>query len=192
MKKKVIILLILWQFSFLIYGGEFQIGGSFGLYSKNHDLFQKLYGKNGGIFGLEVSYYFLKDLGLFVEASYFNKTGASSYLENDLKYNEFHFIPGVKLRFKLLQFSETDKLNLYFKAGGLFIRYSENFDKNYSDNIYGILIGGGLVLWIKKIGVALELSGNIANKKIEIQGLDKTENVSFSGIRIAIKGIIKL
>lgn len=192
MKKKVIILLILFQFSFLIYGSEFQIGSSFGLYAKNHALFQELYGKNGFNLGLEVSYYFFKDFGLFVEASYFNKTGASSYLENDLKYNEFHLIPGVKLRFKLVQFSETNKLNLYFKAGGLYIRYSEDFDKNYSDNIYGLSVGGGLVLWIKKIGLAFELTGNIANKEIEIQGLDKTENVSFNGMRIAFKGVIKL
>lgn len=190
-KRAVFIFLVLFLLSLNVFSGEFQLNGYYGFYSKDYDLFKELYGKNKNTFGLGVDYFFLKFSGIYLDASRMSTSGESSYHKLPLSYSEIHLSAGAKLRFTLFRFSPLYELNLYLKSGVLYISYAETFEEKVSGNTIGFTAGGGVVFWLKKIGVGLEIMKNIASKSIDIQGLDTSESISFSGLRIVLKGVLR-
>ena len=190
-KRAVFIFLVLFLLSLNVFSGEFQLNGYYGFYSKDYKLFKQLYGKNKNTFGLGVDYFSLKSSGIYLDVSRMSTSGESFYHKLPLSYSETHLSAGAKFRFTLFRFSPLYELNLYLKSGVLYISYAETFEEKVSGNTIGFTGGGGVVFWLKKIGVGLEIMKNIASKSIKIQGLDTTESISFSGLRIVLKGVLR-
>jgi len=192
MKKKVLfIFLVLFLISVNVFAMEFQLSGYYGVYLKDENLFKQLYGKNKKIFGMGMDFFFIKFSALYIDAGYMYASGESSYYKLPLSYRETQLSAGVKFRFTLIRFSPLYELNLYGKVGGLYISYSETFEEKISGNIFGVTAGGGIIFWLKRIGVGLEMMKNIATKDVDIQGLDTTEEIDYGGLRIVLKGVIR-
>jgi len=164
-----------------------QVGGSFVLYSKSYDISQDLYGKSEISFGIDCCYFLNSLFGLYLETNFYSSEGKSSHLQNPLQYSETHFMPGIKFRLNLFHFKNSKGLKLYLKCSGLIISYSEKFEDTTKGTAYGFTFGGGLAFYFNQFGVALELAKNVADKDINIEGLDIIEKVSFSGTRLALR-----
>lgn len=186
-KRKIVVFLVCFLLSLNIFSGEFQVNISYGIYSKDYNLFKELYGNDTGIFGLGADYFFSKFFGVYIESNYMSAGGESSHNKIPLSYNETHLSAGAKFRYPL--FGEFE---LYLKAGVLYVNYSETFAEQQKGHAVGITGGGGFVYWIKKFGLGIEMMQNIASKTINIQGLDSAETVSFNGLRIVLKGMLRL
>jgi hypothetical protein len=195
MKKMVLfIFLVLFLLSMNVFALEFQLSANYGTYSKDNNLFKQLYGKDKKISGVGVEIFPMKFNGFYIDANYMTSSGESSYYKQPLKYSEFQLSAGFKLRFTIIRFSPLYELNLYAKGGALLIsytEYTENFKEKISGNAFGLTAGGGVILWLKKIGVGLEVIKNFAKKEVDIQGFDNTEEITFSGLRIALKMAIR-
>lgn len=196
MKKSVLLCcLLLGVFCIKIFPAEIALNGSLGIYGKDHDLFKQIYSKQSKTFGAGMTVFFFKFSGFYLDAHYMFANGESTYYKKPLNYNELHLSGGLKLRFKLFQLSSTNpnyKLYLYFKGGGIYIRYSENFEEKVSGNVYGGTVGGGLNAWFNRFGIGIEVMKNLATKDIAIQGLNTTETTNFGGLRIVVKGLLRL
>jgi len=79
-------------------------------------------------------------------------------------------------------------LDLYLKAGGLFLRYSETFEETLAATIPGFCFGGGAIFRLKKFGIGFEALKNYAFEEVEILGLEIIEKINFSGFRFSLKG----
>lgn len=190
-KRAVFVLLGLFVLSLTMFAGEFQVNGFYGIYSKDYKLFKELYGKNKTIFGLGVDYFFLKFSGVYLDVCRMSASGESSHHKLPLSYSETHLSAGAKFRFTLFRFSPLYEFNLYIKSGVLYISYAETFEEKVTGNTIGFTGGGGVIFWLKRVGLGLEIMKNIASRSIEIQGLDTTESISFSGLRIVLKGVLR-
>jgi len=192
MKKVVLfVFLILFFLHLSIFAWEFQLNGNYGIYSKDNDLFKQLYGRDKNIFGMGVEMFFVKFTGFYIDAGYISASGESSYYKKPLSYSEIQLSTGIKLRMTLFRFSPMNELNLYAKGGVLYISYSETFEEKISGNVFGFTAGSGLTFWLKKIGVGFEMMINFARKQLDIQGLNTSEDIDFSGLRIVLKGVIR-
>jgi hypothetical protein len=195
MKKSLLLCcLLLGIFCIKIFPVEVALNGSLGIYGKDHDLFKQMYGKQSKTFGAGISVLFVKFSGIYLDAHYMFANGESSYYKKPLSYNELHLSGGLKFRIKLFQLSSNPnyKLYLYIKGGGIYIRYSENFEEKVSGNVFGGTVGGGLNAWFNRFGIGIEIMKNFATKDVLIQGLDTRETINFGGLRIVAKGLLRL
>jgi hypothetical protein len=195
MKKSVLLCcLLLGVFCIKIFSVEIALNGSLGIYGKDHDLFKQLYSKQSKTFGVGMSVLFFKFSGFYLDAHYMFAKGESTYYKKPLSYNELHLSGGLKLRLKLFQLSPNPnyKLYLYFKVGGIYIRYVESFEEKISGNVYGGTVGGGINAWFNRFGIGIEVMKNFATKNLVIQGLDTYESTNFGGLRIVAKGVLRL
>lgn len=168
---------------------EWQVNLSYGNYAKADDNLKDFYDKISGVPGVGASLFFNKNIGLFMDAQFISTSGRSTYDNKTVEYSERHISAGLQYRLTVYRISPTMKFNLYFKGGGLFLRYSETFGEKISKTIPGFCFGGGILFRLKKAGIGFEAVKNLAYEEVEIQGLDTIEKIDFSGFRFSLKAL---
>jgi hypothetical protein len=188
--KKRIITGLMMMFFFVSSGIalELELNLSVGRYAKADEYFKELYGKSGNIPGAGVVLYLNEHTGLFVDMNFLSARGSSTIENTPLEYKESHFATGLQYRFTVYRFAPAVRVELFFKAGSLFLRYSETFAETFSRTIPGFCFGAGAVFRLKKFGAGFEAVKNYAFEEVEIQGLEIVEKINFSGFRFALKG----
>ncbi|MCK5058748.1 MAG: hypothetical protein KAT34_19020 [Candidatus Aminicenantes bacterium] len=166
---------------------EWQVNLSYGSYAKADDYLEEFYEKISGIPGVGASLFFNKKVGFFIDAHFISASGRSTYDNKPLEYSERHISAGLQYRVTIYRVSPVIKLNLFFKGGGLFLRYSETFEEKNNKTIPGFCFGGGILFRLKKTGIGVEAVKNLAYEEVEIQGLDRVEKIDFSGFRFSFK-----
>lgn len=193
LKKKLFLIIFFCFFLSNIFSVEFQVNGTLGVYSKDSNLYKDLYGSKGKIVGLGFELFFLKFSGFYVDANYMFASGKSTFYKKPINYNEIHLSGGLKFRFSLIRLSPFNGINIFIKGGGVFLRYSENFESTISGNYYGFSLGSGANLWLKNLGIGVEIVKNFfLEKEFIIEGLDMVEMINFGGMRISLKVSLRL
>lgn len=182
-------LLIIMIFAVPVFSLEWQAYLSYGNYAKADDYLEEFYDKISGMPGVGASLFFNKKIGLFMDAHFISTSGLSTYDNKSLEYSERHISAGLQYRLTIYRVSPIMKINLYFKGGGLFLRYSETFDEKISKTIPGFCFGGGIIFRLKQAGIGFEAVKHLAFEEVEIQGLDTVEKIDFSGFRFSLKAL---
>ena len=168
---------------------EWQANLSYGNYAKADDYLEEFYDKISGMPGVGASLFFNKKIGLFMDAHFVSTSGRSTYDNKILEYSERHISAGLQYRLTIYRISPVMKINLYFKGGGLFLRYSETFEEKINKTIPGFCFGGGIIFRLKQAGIGFEAVKHLAYEEVEIQGLDAIEKIDFSGFRFSFKAL---
>jgi len=168
---------------------EWQANLSYGNYAKADDYLEEFYDKISGMPGVGASLFFNKKIGLFMDAHFVSTSGRSTYDNKILEYSERHISAGLQYRLTIYRISPVMKINLYFKGGGLFLRYSETFEEKISKTIPGFCFGGGIIFRLKQAGIGFEAVKHLAYEEVEIQGLDAIGKIDFSGFRFSFKAL---
>lgn len=171
-----------------VFSLEPELNLSIGRYAKADDYLVELYGKSNNIPCAGAVLYLTEKIGIFIDVSFMSARAQSTMENKALEYKENHFTTGLQYRYPVYRFSPDIRVDLYLKAGGLFLRYSETFEETFAATIPGFCFGGGAIFRLKKLGVGFEALKNFAYEEVEIQGLDMIEKINFSGFRFSLKG----
>jgi len=178
-------------FSINSFAVEFQLHVPLGVSAKSDIMFKQLYGERNTFYGAGIAVFFSHNWGAYVDVHIMNTDGESNYYKQTLTYGETSVGLGMVYRFNIWEPTPNSRLNLFAKVGGQFIRYSEEFQEKINGNVFGFSAGLGAMFWMNQFGIGLELKREMAEKDIEIVGMDGDESISFNSTKISVNGAIR-
>ncbi|MGA2587060.1 MAG: hypothetical protein ABSF88_08565 [Candidatus Aminicenantales bacterium] len=131
--------------------------------------FKSIYG-GGMTYGGELSFAAGKSLEFWIGASYFSKTGKTSYTLEETKLSLIPISAGMKLKIML-----SKSISPYIAVGGEYVLYKEsNAIGDVSAGGFGFIGKGGLFV---KVADFFGIDAHVAYSSCSIKGVDFTFDV---------------
>jgi hypothetical protein len=179
MKKSLIILACVFCFNLLAYSEGFRAGGSVGYYSVADSIYRDTYGSGNFMFGVFLSYDFMRNFELRGEINYLKDSGEMTLTKEEIEFSLLPIVLGARI--KLM---EVRNLSPYVGAGVDFYSFREKARiGDTSDSTLGYHIEGGCYI---SFGQRFYFDVNLRYVKADAKPFDET--FKLGGFKVGIGG----
>jgi len=179
MKKSIIIITSIFCFNIFVFSEGFRVGGSVGYYSVPDSIYRDSYGSGNLMYGVFLSYDFMRNFEFRGEVGYFKDTGEMTLTKEEIKFSIIPVVLGVRI--KLI---EIEILSPYLGAGVDFYSFKEKARiGDTSDATLGYHIEGGSYI---SLGQRFYIDLNLRYVKADAKPYDET--FKLGGFKVGIGG----